>query len=158
MYGHQFGNFVLNLVASQFRSADIYGLLGNPGGDEFEVVAPLIPDPNIPIRNTQLTEAERLQGLVQKTRNIGPDLSAMDSRLAGLQFGIAAGGVMLTPGMSLEDAEAAADTAMYANKRSQRRILTPAQLGHLSTVAAHVAEAGISYRELPGYLEDLGRL
>jgi diguanylate cyclase (GGDEF)-like protein len=156
-YGHAFGNHVLNLVAAQFRSADIYGLLGNPGGDEFEIVAPLIPDPNIQIRNTHLTEAERLGGLVQKTRNIGAILSAQDSRLAELRFGIAAGGVTLAPGMSLEDAEAAADSAMYEDKRSQRRILTPDQLGHLAAAAAHIEAADISDREIAGYLEDLRR-
>ena len=162
--GHPEGDKILREVAGLFRATDYLGTfarpgtdtISHPGGDEFLIVAPLVADPGNERRNTDLSPQERLDGILRRTRQIGPDLCARDPRLAQLVFSVAAGGTILEPSEPFAAAEFRADAAMYVDKRSQRRPLTESQLGHLASAGWHAKEAGIDPRALAAYLADLG--
>lgn len=152
--GHHEGDKLLRSVGKLFRMSDVEATVYNPHGDEFIVVTPL--EPRGDRQSQEMTDDERIAAIIERLKGAGAALTLADERLARLNFGISAGGVVHRPGADLHETLLAADEAMYRDKQENLPELNAEQAVAIQQlIDAHAAlEAlGIPKRMADKYLD-----
>ncbi len=128
--GHDRGDELLNLIGSylddHLRQSDVSGVVGRPGGDEFWIIADLIPRADR-FEGDRMTPEERCKKLHMKLdsglkaviaefrKSQNPGELVLPEGVGTLSIGYA----IYVPGESVKDFTSRVDKNMYTEKRSR---------------------------------------